>query len=33
MFDYNQERERQINRLADATERHLDLDRIRSLLG
>ena len=33
MFDYNQERERQINRLADATEQHLDMDRIRSLLG
>ena len=32
-FDYNQERERQINRLADATEQHLDLNRIRSLLG
>ena len=31
-FDYNEERERQINRLADATEQHLDMDRIRSLI-
>ncbi len=29
-FDYNQEREHHINRLADAAEQHLDMDRIQS---
>ncbi|HAG95987.1 MAG: cobyric acid synthase CobQ [Pseudomonadales bacterium] len=31
-FDYNLERERQIERLADAVEQHLDMARVRSLL-
>ena len=31
-FDYNLERERQIERLADAAEQHLDMARVRSLL-